>query len=201
MLRAVGRKRGEETLSLQSPAGTRGRGEFAMSSSGDDWNNGSEVSRDDDEDDYSNDGYKDESVHSCLLTTANACNCECHQENVCGHCLNDEVEVAQWYSDYQQIRPTDKELIKLLTRRVMELNTSHSILTMELVTFMASLRTWISKDGKNHYFEMALDEDDISTSVEGDRILKEFRENLEEDKETYHLDFLFGQGNYTNVKI
>ena len=83
----------------------------------------------------------------------------------------------------------------------MELNTSHSILTMELVTFMASIKTWISKDGKNNDLEMALDQDDTNTSVEGTGITREFKEYLEEDEETYHLDFLFGHGNYQNKKI
>ena len=66
---------------------------------------------------------------------------------------------------------------------------------------MASLKTWICKDGKNNDLEIALDQDDVNTSIEGTRITREFEEYLEEDEETYHLDFLFGHGNYSNKPI
>merc|ERR1712008_413836 len=116
---------GEEKLFLQSAAGT-GESTIMSSSGGEEnsWLNEAEVSDDDDYKD-DDDGHRDKRIHHCLHTAADACNCQCHQEIDCDEVEvdyeievdYDEVEVQHWCYDNHRAKPTDKELINLLTRR------------------------------------------------------------------------------------
>ena len=65
---------------------------------------------------------------------------------------------------------------------------------------MATIKTWMRKNEKNNDLMITLYEDEVKTGMERTRITRELEENLKEDDQIFHLDFLFAQNYYSDRK-